>query len=161
MATLSANIEDLEQAVKLLCEILPQFDDLKSDVQSIASELNDKWDGAASVYYVSKLRSHLKPLGDTQEALEAFKEYAEQAKYDMKKLDEMLNNMKSHWIIQFPEEAKSNSSASSNKSTSTEKSSSSSKTTKKNNAIDDMIEAITKPVENVINGIKTLLGGKK
>lgn len=173
MATLSADIEKLEEAVRLLCEILPQFDDLKYDVNSIANELGNSWDGAASDHFVALLKARIKPLNDVYQALNYFKEYAEESKYNMKKLDEIINNVfvnPAQQIINDLNNHTTHTGSSGNThgggGTQVPASSSSSSSNKPKpqsakNIVEQAVEAITKPIKNVINGIKTLLGGKK
>lgn len=173
MATLKADIEKLEEAVRILCEILPQFDDLKYDVNDIASELNSTWDGAASNYFITKLRSHAKPLGDTQEALVYFMEYAAEAKYSMKKLDEICQVITAPFVVPIvtvPTAPASTITTSSSgathggggkttSSTSNKKKSSNSKKESKN-VVEKAIDAVTSSVKKIANGIKSLFGGK-
>ena len=173
MATLKADIEKREEAVRILCEILPQFDDLKYDVNNIASELNSTWDGAASNHFITKLRSHAKPLGDTQEALVYFKEYAEEAKYSMKKLDEICQVITAPYIVPtvaVPTVPTSTTTTSSSgtthggggkttSSSSNKKTSSNSKKESKN-VVEKAIDAVTSSVKKIANGIKSWFGGK-
>ena len=177
MATLSADIEKLEEAVRLLCEILPQFPDLKHDVTSIANELGNSWDGAASDYFVALLKARIKPIDDVYQALEYFKEYAEESKYNMKKLDEIINNVFVNPAQQIINDLNNNTThtgssgtthggggtqlPASSSGSSSSSSASSNKPQSAKNIVEQAVEAITKPIKNVINGIKTLLGGKK
>lgn len=171
MATLSADIEKLEEAVQLLCEILPDFSDLKDNLNSIANELGSNWDGAASDYFVALLKARIKPLDDVYQALNYFKEYAEESKYNMKKLDEIINNVFVNPAQQIINNLNNSSTHTSSSGTThggggtqlpaSSSGSSSNKPQSAKNIVEQAVEAITKPIKTVINGIKTLLGGKK
>lgn len=178
MATLKADIEKLDEALNILYEILPQFDDLRYDVNNIASELNSTWEGAASDYFIGKLRNHIRPLHDTQKALEYFMEYAADAKYNMQKLDEICQIISSSNFIptvpiQQPTSSTTNTndsistqngggkttSSSSNKKTASSSKKDSSKKESKN-VIEKAIDVVTSGCKAIVNGFKTLLGGK-
>ena len=160
MSSLRANIEELDEAIKVLCEILPQFDDLRYNVNDIASELYSTWDGDASRYFVSKLRSHITPLRNAQTALEYFKEYAEETKQNMKEADKAIDAITvDRWRI-VPTTT-SNSSSQSVNNGSSQPAKNNSKTNSSANTVAKVVNAITKSINQIVNGIKVVIGGAK
>ena len=164
MSKLSANIDDLEVAIRTLKEVIPAMDQLADDLAKICDELNDSWDGAASEYFIKKLRGFVKPMMETCQVLQGFQDYAQETKEDMERLDAIMKKIQEILsnVVTGPAHAgnSGNSSSSGNSGSSSSSSSSSSSNKKEKSTVEKVIDAVTEPVKNVINGIKKILGGK-
>lgn len=179
MSTLSADIDKLEEAIRIINEILPEFESLRHGVDNISNELEGTWDGAASEYFIVKLRGHATPLANTREVLVAFRDYAEQSKREMEQLDAALkmlaqgalnirnNEGSSSATANSSNNQNTNNKSNTNNASSTKNTSSSTSTKssqKKNTVktvVETVVDAITSPVKSIINGIKSIIGGKK
>ncbi len=91
MSYLKADIDELNLAIKLIDETIGYTDELKNDITNISNELASTWDGAASDYYVSKLRGHQKPVTNAKTALNEFRKYAVETRDDMVQIDKILD----------------------------------------------------------------------
>lgn len=148
MSILRADIQQLEQALTLLNQVIPEMDNLKSNVNTIADELNSTWDGAASEYFISKLKSHTKPLKDVKSALEYFADYANETRTSMEKLDKILDAIFSNPFEKSSTHTSSSGATHGGGGTN-------------NKAVEQAIDIITKPVQVIQGGVNTVLGGKK
>lgn len=90
MAMLRADIDKLRQAETLLKQVSPELEEIRTLVNEIAGELDQTWDGAASQYFIAKLRSHAKPLKNAETAVDEFGKYAKETADTMQEIDDFI-----------------------------------------------------------------------
>ncbi len=93
MALLRADIDKLRKAQTLLKQAAPEIQTVQDGVKSVANELESTWDGAASQYYIGKLRSHAKPLKNTKSAVKEFEKYAKDTADQMQAIDDFIQGI--------------------------------------------------------------------
>lgn len=155
MSKMSANIEELEQAIAELDKIIPQFDEVNQNISSVASELDASWDGAASEYFIAKLRGHSEPVIKTKNV---FIELRSSLQYTVKELKEADKFTGSFDNITEKTRSGNVSSGSGRHDSFPENTSS---TEGSNNTWEKIQNTVKKVPEKIKNAVSVTIGGKK
>lgn len=157
MSKMSANIEELEQAIAELDKIIPEFDEVNQKISSVASELDTSWDGAASKYFIAKLRGHSEPVTETKNV---FIELRSSLQYSLQKLKE-IDKITDPFHDIFEKTRSGNVSSGGGRHDSSSDNTSDTKESSNNNTWEKIQNTVKKVLEQIKNVVKVKIGGKK